>query len=439
MATSRQRSLGDALRENPAWRRLFIARSISLLGTWLNTLAIVHLLGRGEVGAALPLAIVFVLKQLPNTVLGPAAGVVADRFSRRRILLACDITSALLVLGFLAFEPGSDHRIGIYALTLLQVSAGTFFDPAFRALVPNLVRDEDLDAANTLGAMSWSSMFAIGTAAGGLILHHFGWRTAIALDACSYLLSVALIATLPATDIPTDAADDSPEDAPSASQQSTWRDIVELFAFVKRHPSLRHIVLSKGTWGVLGSVTLFQTLLGATPAFRVQGSGALGISLLWFCRALGTGLGPPIARRIAPLLAERSSNPGTDASLRSTIGLGLTLALASYAILPSVATPLAAGAVITIAHIGSSTVWVMSTILLQRYVPDRFRGRTFAVELGLYTLASSLSHLLWGTIIDATGVAAIDALRWAVALALGPALLWLWKLRRLPMPERHLH
>jgi len=414
--SSSSRTLMDALRDNPEWRRLYFARTISLVGNWLNTLAIVHLLGSGEHSSALALALVFVLKQVPVTVFGPAAGVVADRYQRRNIMVVVDVLSATLVLGFLFAHPGGSH-VYIYALTLLQIGAVTYFDPAYRATVPDIVREDDLVAANALSAVTWSATFAVGTALGGLVLYLFGWRVAFALDAATYIVSALLIRSLRA-----------PGPAPRARGISVGLmgllGIDEMIAgvrYVLRTPAVRSIIVVKFIWGIMGALTLFLTLLGAQPGYRIFGSGDMGISFLWFCRAIGTGAGPPIARHFAR---------GDERRLRLSIAIGFAIAIAFYAVIPLMPTFWLAGLSVGVAHVGGSMVWVMSTVLLQQRVPSEYRGRTFAAELGLVMLASSASHLVYATLLDhtaltltgaiplAAGVCAIFAAFWVVRVAL---------------------
>jgi len=406
-----KRSLMDALRDNPEWRRLYFARTISLVGNWLNTLAIVHLLGGGEHGTAMALALVFVLKQVPVTFFGPAAGVVADRYQRRRIMLVADLLSAALVLGFLVAEPGGSH-VYIYVLTLLQIGVVTFFDPAYRASVPDLVRPDDLISANALSAVTWSITFAVGTALGGVVLYLFGWRVAFALDAATYVVSALLIRGLHA---PAPPARDT-ERSTRLSAVLGIDDMVAGVRYVLHSPPVRSIIVVKFIWGTMGALTLFLTLLGAQPGYRILGSSDMGISFLWFCRAIGTGIGPPIARAFAG---------GDEHKLRLSVAFGFAVAIVFYGVVPFMPTFWLAGLSVTIAHIGGSMVWVMSTVLLQQRVPTEFRGRTFAAELGLVMLASSASHLVYASLLDRTSLTLTGAIPLAAGVCAVLAGVWI--------------
>ena len=407
----RSRTLLDAIRDNPDWRRLYFARTISLVGNWLNTLAIVHLLGSGEHGTALSLALVFVLKQMPVTLFGPAAGVVADRYERRRIMVTADILSATLVLLFLLAEPGGSH-VYIYVLTLLQIGVVTFFDPAYRASVPDLVREDDLISANALSAVTWSATFALGTALGGIVLYLFGWRVAFALDALTYIVSALLIRGLEA---PRPSAPKTPRRHGLAAALG-YDELIAGVRYVLGTGAVRNVIVVKAIWGTMGAFTLFLTLLGAQPGYRILGSGDMGISFLWFCRAIGTGVGPPIARAFAR---------GDERRLRLSIALGFVIAVSFYAAIPLMPTFYLAGLSVAIAHVGGSMVWVMSTVLLQQRVPTEFRGRTFAAELGLVMLASSTSHLIYASLLDRTSLDLTGAIPLAAGFCALLATVWI--------------
>jgi len=406
-----RRTLLDALRDNPEWRRLYLARTVSLVGNWLNTLAIVHLLGGGEHGTALALALVFVLKQVPVTLFGPAAGVVADRYQRRRIMVIADVISATLVLCFLLAEPNGSH-VYVYVLTLLQIGVVTFFDPAYRASVPDLVRADDLVSANALSAVTWSATFAVGTALGGVVLYLFGWRVAFVLDAATYIVSALLIRGMRSPAPP--ARNLHPSSGLSAILGID--DMVAGVRYVVHTPSVRNIIVVKFIWGTMGAFTLFLTLLGAQPGYRILDSGDMGISFLWFCRAVGTGAGPPIARAFAG---------GDERRLRLSIALGFVIAIGFYAVIPLMPTFYLAGLSVAIAHVGGSMVWVMSTVLLQQRVPTEFRGRTFAAELGLVMLASSASHLVYASLLDRTSLTLDGAIPLAAGMCALLATIWI--------------
>ncbi len=179
------------LRANPGYRRFWLAGVISQGGDWFNYIAIFVLLTR-LTGSGEAVSWFLIAKFLPSAVLGPLAGVVADRFRRKTILVLCDLARCLLVLCYLL--AGRMELIWlIYLLAFVQESLWTFSHPARQASVPDLCRPEELNVANGLSGSTWSMMLAMGAALGGFVTAMFGWQTAILVDAGSFLVSARLL------------------------------------------------------------------------------------------------------------------------------------------------------------------------------------------------------------------------------------------------------
>ncbi|MBA3248012.1 MAG: MFS transporter, partial [Pyrinomonadaceae bacterium] len=160
------------LRENRGFRLLWLGQVVSQLGDWFNTIA-VYTLVLNLTGSGRAVGLVLVARFLPTVVIGPLAGVVADRYSRRRIMIISDVVRAVIVLGFL-FIRRPDQVWIIYALTVLQLAASTFFEPAKSAVIPSLVAERDLVTANAISSVTWSSMLTLGAALGGFVTGWFG-------------------------------------------------------------------------------------------------------------------------------------------------------------------------------------------------------------------------------------------------------------------------
>ena len=160
------------LRTNKQYRLLWLSQVISQTGDWFNLIAsaalVAHLSGSG-----LAIGGLFLARLLPPFVLSPLVGVVADRFDRRKILIASDLLRTLVVLNFLFVRSEQDIWL-LYALTVLQLSISAFFEPTRAALVPSLVARQDLVTANALDGTTWSTMLALGAALGGLATALFG-------------------------------------------------------------------------------------------------------------------------------------------------------------------------------------------------------------------------------------------------------------------------
>src|SRR6201988_4873536 len=162
----------DLLRRNRSFRQLWLGQVVSQMGDWFDTIAlytiILNLTGSGR-----DVGLLLVARFLPSFLFGPLSGVVADRFSRQRIMIVTDILRALVVLGFL-FVRRADQLWIVYVLTVLQLGLSTFFEPAKTAAIPSIVEDRELVAANAISSVTWSVMLTLGAAIGGLITGWFG-------------------------------------------------------------------------------------------------------------------------------------------------------------------------------------------------------------------------------------------------------------------------
>ena len=133
---------------------------------------------------------------LPPFVFSPLAGLVADRFSRKQIMIVSDILRVLIVLGFLLVDSAAEAWL-IYVLTAAQFIVSTFYYPASAAVLPSLLKGkDDLLLANTLGSITWSAMLAVGAALGGATAAIFGVQIALLIDAATFAVSALLIARI---------------------------------------------------------------------------------------------------------------------------------------------------------------------------------------------------------------------------------------------------
>lgn len=185
----------ELLAGNADFRRLWTGQVVSEVGDWLNNIAVlalaIQLAGAGRVGLAV--ATYAIARHLPLFIFGPVAGVVVDRVSRRRVMIAADLARAGLALGFmLANRAGSLALIYVVGASLFSVSA--FFNAAKRASIPNLVGGtEELLAANSLSASTTAATIAVGSALGGVIATALGRDTVFVLNALTFLASAEMI------------------------------------------------------------------------------------------------------------------------------------------------------------------------------------------------------------------------------------------------------
>ena len=374
------------LKQNRNFRLLYIGQTISQLGDWFNTVAVFALV-LDLTGSATMVAWMLIVQFLPVAIVSPVAGVVVDRFDRRRLMIAADILRGLLILGLLFVRRPEQVWIA-YAVMALTVGATSFFEPARTATIPNVTSDRELMPANALSSATWSAMLALGASIGGLVTAIAGRNVAFVVNALSFFTSSYFIAQT--------RYDSRP---PPAAPLSGWfaltgiPDLLEGLRYVRARSHVAALMFVKAGWGLAGGVLLLLSVFGQR-VFPVGGSTAAGIGVLYGARGVGAALGPIALRWI---LGQQ------PAGLRRSIGPAYFIVGVFYVALAFAPTLPVAAVCVLLAHFGGATLWVFSTVLLQLEVPDRFRGRVFAAELALVTLASSVSSYLTAYALDQAG------------------------------------
>lgn len=400
------------LRERPSFRALWLAQTISLIGDWFNVVASVAIINHyTETGTGTALSGVFLARALPPFLMNPIVGVVADRFDRRKVLVASDLFRVLIVLGFLLVT--SAERVWlIYVLSALQFTVGAFFEPARAALLPGLVEENEILPANALMNTTWSVMATLGAGLGGLITAAFGPTTALVIDSGTFGLSAAVIIWLVGAPRVRATVGD-------AVRGSGWSEFVAGLRYVWQRPLVGLYASVKGL-GQFGTGDIVYSVMAATLFnFGDDGAGALG--LLYMAFGIGTALGPLLGDVIT-----RDEQP----RMQGLIAAGFVLTIIGWFLLGlSPILSLAMGAVF-VRGLGISVNWTTSSVLLQLNVPDNYLGRVAALDFAIFTLVQSVSILLTGLAIDRLQLSGNTVAQYISLLSLIPLAIWLLALRR---------
>ena len=406
-------SYSRLLRGNRNFRRLWLAQIVSEIGDWFYTLSIYTLLLQ-LTGHASSVALALVLQVLPQTFIGPTAGVVNDHLRRKHVMIAADLVRVVVVLAMLLVRSQSTVWL-VYPLLLAETLLAAFFEPARNAVIPNIARKGEVLIANTLASATWSVNLLIGASVGGVVAAFFGRDSVFILNALSFLASAILIAGMHFAEPHAEAALPlRPRDLVDFSP------VLEGIRYVRSHRTLLPTVFAKAGELMIGPSWVIFTVMGAHE-FAVHWhnvdaarGGMLGMSILLGGRGLGALVGPLIAAR----WAGRS-----DRRLQLGILFGYLTVAAGYATLGTCRTVWLAGGCALLAHAGGSTVWVFSTTLLQLHTDDRFRGRVFSADLGFSMFTIAAGAYVCGRLLDA-GFAAHTVATYTGLIMLIPAVLW---------------
>jgi MFS family permease len=382
--------LRSVLRE-PGYRRLFAAQTVSRWGDTFNTVALAVLVF-DLTGSGVGVAAVVVAEVVPVLLLAPAAGVLIDRLPRVRVMIAADLwrVAAAAVLPLAA-----DSIVAVYAVAFALAAGAVFFNPAAQSVVPNIVEEDELVAANSgLWSAAVVSQIALAPLA-GLVVAWAGPGPAFLLNAATFAASALVLRGLR---LPVPAAD--------VTAPLPWRvRLTEAAGLFAAQRLLR----------TLAAVQVLAALsAGATSALLVVlaerhlGVGADGFGLLIGAIGVGAALGPL-------LLARLSSNPRRPGLVFGPLLLrgAVDFILAAFTSMGVAVAALAAYGV------GTSTGAVTFNSLLQAETPAEQRGRVFAGFDALWQAGRLVSLGLGGVLADALGVRVVYYLGGALLLLAG--------------------
>ena len=387
------------LRGNPAFSRLFAAQLISFAGDWFATVALLGL-ALELTGSPAIASLLLVVQTGTFALASPIAGVLADRYDRRRLMVIADLARVPVALAFLLARDPDTLWIAFAAAGLLSVGAAVF-EPTSSASLPNLVEEEELPEANVLIGAAWGTMLAVGAALGGLVAATLGRDVAFAVNAASFAASALLIVGIRRS-FRAVVTREAAGEAVHRGLGGVAESIRVVLRFARGNRTLAALLLSKTTFGVGTGVILMLAIFGR----EVFKAGDAGIGILFAARGLGALLGPFLVRSIVGV-----SERGLIAGIAASFGI---FAL-SYGLLPlAPILPLAALAVFA-GHLGGGAQWTLSSYGLQRAAPDAIRGRVFSFDYGLVTLTITVSTLIAGFLAERFSPAATS--RYAASIA----------------------
>lgn len=397
----------------PRFRRLWAAGSVSLLGDWLGFVAISRLiLDKG--GGPLALSMVYAAHVLPHTWAMPIAGVIADRFDRRRLLTFIPLLQGLLTIA-MAGAAAKDALEWLQILIVVRATFSTVMPPAEAAALRHTVEPNELVQANALLGGTWSVAYVIGMAIGGAIAV-FGPSIALLLDAGSFFLAALLASTLP-TMLP---------------PETNRRDAFNLSSFIVNIPRDSRIAFDHAR----SDADLFRAMLGKAPvaigggfgwillnlvADRAHplGSAAMSLGILQAVRGAGTGIGP--------IGASWYSKGQTPSRMLERLAVVVSFAsIVFFSMVPEI--PWLLVAMTLFWGIGTGTNWVLTAANLQRHAPDSMIGRLSSLDELFAT-----GCFVFGTIGAAVLLEAGFSMPQVAAIGIGlGSLLFVWLDQRQP-------
>ncbi len=372
----------ELFRRSPALARLLAGEFVSGIGDWLYLVAVLVLV-YAESNSPVLLGIVGAARILPYVLLSVPAGIVADRFDRRMVLLVTDVARGILMLALAATVAVDGPILVVVGLSILAACFSTFFNPAIAALVPTLVDERDLGPANSAWATLDNLAFIIGPALAGLLLAAGGVEIAFLLNAASFAVVAVVLWRLPTRPSAPAATADGASQEPPAPEG--WRLLASRLAGPFAVDAATSFV--SGGLGVL-TVLLAVDVLDAGEAGTGYLNAAVGVGGVVAGIAGGALLARPL--RVPLVLGGAIGAVGL-----AWLGVSTVLPLAMVAIAVAVG--------------GLLLLEIVTTTLVQRIVPDGLRGRAVGALQTSSAILYSLGSLLVPILAGSLGVALVLA------------------------------
>ena len=415
------------LKENSEFTKLWLAQVISLTGDWFNTVVLSALVAEYTDGSGLAVGLFLTTRFLAPLLVSPFAGVLIDRFNRKRLLIWSNWLRALIVPLFLLAD-SPDMLWLIYVVTVAQFTLSAVFEPGQSAIVPALVKRVWLVEANTLISVTWSVMLALGAILGGIVAFLFGTDVALLADAATFAVAGAFIAWIDYDPVLgrkiLKAIESEQPEARTSDEEDT--SFMEGVRYALRTPQMAAALFVK--FGAhVGNIDTLMTIF-ATQLFVIGSNGEVSLGILYSLFGLGAFLGPIMTNRL---------NDGSVMRMRRLIIIGFISIALGWAVLGVASTLFIAAIAIFFRSIGGSINWTYSVIIIQKTAPDAKLGRMFALDMAGFQLTTVISTLAHGALIDLVGIEYI----YVIVLATGvisviPLVIWLWIVQYLERIEQ---
>ncbi len=367
-----------AVLTSPAYRRLWAARTVSQCGDvaqfTTTALLVLQLTGSGLGVSGLVLAEI-----APVLILAPLAGSLVDRLPRVAVMVSADVVRVLLAATLVVWH---DNVAIVYAVGFGLSAGSTFFNPAASSLLPSLVEERELVAANSgIWSAAVLSQVLIAPAAGFLATTAgFGW--AFALNAASFAVSGLTLRGLRGGEAPRPVV-----------TGGTWTHGLEALRLLGRDRLLRALALGQALAALSAGAT--SALLVVLAARRLQTQGG-GYGLMLAAIGIGAFLGPLLLARTSTRLLRP----------RVVFGAFAVRGLVDVVLATVTALPAALGALVCYG-LGTSAGNVTFSSLIQSHVPAQLRGRVFSAFDLIWQSMRLASLLLGGLLADTLGIRAV--------------------------------
>ncbi len=406
------------LARNRNYRLTWLGQIVSEVGDHFNNVAVLSLAIQ-ETHSGTVIAALMLSRAIPAVLAGPLAGILLDRFDRRRIMIASDLIRGVIALGFI-LAIGYQQNWLLYLLSASLMLASPFFTSGRSAILPAIATEQELHTANSLTQTTGWVSLAVGAFFGGTAVAKFGYPLAFIFNSLSFFFSAYCIASLRSVAGHFRAARQGLNETQVARP---WREYREGLGYMLRSPLILGIGLIAVGWASGGGAAQVLFTLFSEMVFK---RGAQGLGQLWGIAGVGLLIGGFIGNRIGKTIRFET--------YKRVVFFCYLLHGGAYILFSQMPSwPLALFFMgVSRASVAVSSVLNWSNLL--KHVEDRFRGRVFSTIETMNWSTMMLSMLAAGTASQYFSIRAIGAA--SGALSSSTAIFWGWAnwTGRLPEP-----
>jgi MFS family permease len=376
-APKRRGEVFASLRKHYNYRLFFTGQIVSVAGTWMQDTALPWLVLQ-MTHSPIDVGLLLFCRYVPFALLGLPAGVLADRFDTRRVMVATQSSSMVIAaaLGILALQD-TPPLWAIYVLATLGGAVTVLDSPSRNSLTYRLVGRDELPNAVALNSTFFNAGRVIGPAAAGVVIGSLGIAACFFLNAGSYLAVLAVLLLMRKGEL----------FALDRGEEGSRRTIREGVSFVLGNRRLKYVMLLAFVIGMTGfNLRVLLPLL----ADDTLHAGATAFGLLWACFGIGALAGALFAA-------------GTASARTRTLFVGLAAYSVALLLLAAARSTLVACGILIV--LGAAfTIWTASgQSIVQLTAPDRLRGRVLAIWIFMLTGLIPLGSLLSAWLTDVGG------------------------------------
>ena len=408
------------LRENANYRNTWVGQVVSEVGDHFNNVAVFSL-AVATTRSGLVVSGIMLSRAIPAMLAGPLAGVVLDRFDRKRVMIASDLVRAVVAAAFI-FTVNHPKAWELYVLSGLLMVASPFFTSGRAAILPSIATSEELHTANSLTQTTQWTTLAVGAFLGGTSVMQFGYQLAFAGNSLSFLISAICISRLY---LPGRGFRPPRRALTEAEMVRPWHEYTEGLRYMRSVPLILGLLMVNIGWATGGGAA---QILFSVFGELVFNRGPAGLGEIWGCAGFGLLCGGALAYAIGRRLSFRN--------YKRTIVICYVVHGGSYILFSQMRSFGWALVFIGLSRAGVGVSSVLNMWQLLRIVPDGFRGRVFA----------TMESIQWSVMMVSLAAAGIVSQYWdprtigaiAGALSSTTAIFWGWAnlTGRLPEPAR---